>query len=292
MSDSSENPNIEEADFQVANDLVVWKTTAYHIFELLARNREVKHASEVRRSVEEVGPQFHLFPIVVTRINNRYAILDGQARYTVASDLGEPVYFIITEDLSEEDIGVINNSQTDMDPKDYLGLYGKDRDGDWNGKKEYVKAKIFLDDYPFFTTAHVRDAGQSGDNRQAAEDWRHGNWTFNCEPHLIELAEKAKDFQGHTDVWSHTSFLKALSHLVRLQDAPKDETVPTRYDHEWMIHQLEKGRGPIEPRSRLADHMQQMQRIFRKGARGWKSDVVFEPQFAEEVSAMLKAKMK
>lgn len=292
MSESPQNHEIQKSDFQVANDLVVWKTKDYEIFELLARNREVKHASEVRRSVEEVGPQFHLFPIVVTPVDGKYAILDGQARFTVASDLDEPIYFVATEELSEEDIGVINNSQTDMNPEDYLGLYGKDRNGDWNGRKQYVRAKHFLDEYPFFTTAHVRDAGQSGDNRKSRNDWRHGKWEFDCDAHLTELAEKAKDFQGHTEVWSHTSFLKALSHLVRLQDAPKNETVPTRYDHEWMIGQLEKGRGEIEPRSRLADHMEQMQKIFRKGARGWKSDVVFEPQFAEEVRPMLEGKMK
>jgi hypothetical protein len=269
------------------SEVTVYSTFDYDSFSFIDQNRKVEHKVDVKQSVEKIGPQFDAFPILVRwdEEAGKLEILDGQARFAVAKEMGEPIYFIC-KDLPFHYVPVFNSKTTTWEPKDYLNWFCTIEE------PEYLKLEQFREKHGHLSLNFVRDYGMQGSRKKIRESFRSGSWSFDKPETLNRVGEMARDFEGLIPSWRHRAFHETLMHMVALEQAPKDETVPTRYDHQHMISQL-KGRNlSFEKSHGVLDNMKEFQRIFRYGQSGWKSKVVFEPQYAEDIQPMMDGKLE
>jgi len=273
------------------SEVTIYRSFNYDLFSLIEENRSVEHRATVRESVEEIGPLFDAFPIL-TRWNaddERLEILDGQARFQVAKEEGEPIYFIV-KNLPFKYVPVFNSKTTTWETRDYLHWYCTTEN------EEYLKLRSFNDKYPHLSLNFIRDYGMGGrmgsGSGSVADKFRRGKWEFAHEDLITTVAEYVLDFRKHTSVWKQRKFHTALMHLVKLENADiPDKGAPTKYNHEHMVAQLEKGFGEITPQTGVREYMKEMEEIFRYKQTGWKKRTIFEPQYAKEIEAAAKASL-
>lgn len=114
-------------------------TSDYSIFELTKINRDPKHSENVKESIE-IKDLTPYIPILVkyNPDTDKFTIYDGQGRFKACKELNKPVYFVIGQDLKEEDIPLLNISQEKWKPENYLSHYAN------RGKEEYQKIQKLL----------------------------------------------------------------------------------------------------------------------------------------------------
>ena len=121
-------------------------TKDYSLFKKLKGNRDVDgiRKRKVRKSVQAVGqiPE----PIVV---NEKYEIIDGQARFEIYKELGLPVFYIIQEGSGLEECIAMNISGTNWKMDDYINSYAE------SGNTSYIILKSLIDEYPEILLTNV-----------------------------------------------------------------------------------------------------------------------------------------
>lgn len=115
----------------------VIETTQYEIFKQHPSNREIdqKLLIKLRKSIEKRNLLSER-PILV---DGEMQVIDGQHRLEIAKSLQIPVYYQVRNDLTPEDIIILNNNQKQWKNTDYLDHYCK------QGYENYLKLKDFMD---------------------------------------------------------------------------------------------------------------------------------------------------
>lgn len=114
-------------------------TTDYSMFHRLDGNRSIEKSrkNKVRRSVRNIGQ----IPVPIV-VNEKYEVIDGQARLEVFEELGLPVYYIVCDGLGIADCIAMNISGTNWRINDYIDSYAE------QGNTSYVLLKSLIDEYP------------------------------------------------------------------------------------------------------------------------------------------------
>lgn len=114
-------------------------TRDYKLFKPLEGNRGVLEIRKrkVRISIESYG--YIPVPIVV---NERYEIIDGQARYEVCKELGLPICYCVIPGLGIEECIGLNATQTNWTMTDYINSYAV------LGNENYIRLKMVMEQYP------------------------------------------------------------------------------------------------------------------------------------------------
>jgi len=115
-------------------------TFDYDLFKLHASNRPPNHWPKIAKSLKKKDMSRYV-PIIVIETDEGYIIIDGQGRYFACIELGLPIYYIVAEDVSIEDIATFNAGRQDWKPIDYLNYYAS------QGHPHYVRMKQFLSEY-------------------------------------------------------------------------------------------------------------------------------------------------
>lgn len=116
------------------------ETTDYSMFKTLVGNRNVNklHISRLEQSFNE---KYLFSPILV---NQKYEIIDGQHRFQAAKNLKLPISFMIVNDYGLKEVQLLNTNMKNWKKEDYLQAHCD------LGRKEYLKFKQFMLDYPDF----------------------------------------------------------------------------------------------------------------------------------------------
>lgn len=111
---------------------MVYETRDYSLFKLMPGNREVQELRKrrVRDSLKKVGQI--AIPIVV---NERFEIIDGQARFEVFKEDGLPIYYIQIDGLAIPECMALNTASTGWNLQDYIDS------GVTAGHKSYIMLK-------------------------------------------------------------------------------------------------------------------------------------------------------
>lgn len=102
------------------------KTSAYGKFKFMRGQRPIdlncSESKTLMASMKEYG-FLPAFPVMVraTGSGDTYEIVDGQHRYTVAKELGLPIYYVVDE--SEIDVTLVNKAQRKWSPTDFAESY-------------------------------------------------------------------------------------------------------------------------------------------------------------------------
>jgi hypothetical protein len=97
------------------------RTTHYDQFKIIVANREVdkRHVKKLAQSIQKKN-LLHIRPIIC---NNDMQIIDGQHRLAACQLIGQPVYYIQVDDLTKEDITVLNTAQKNWSMIDFINFY-------------------------------------------------------------------------------------------------------------------------------------------------------------------------
>lgn len=98
----------------------IYRTKDYARFRMLDGNRRIEayRLNKVRGSIKENG--YIMNPICV---NERYEIIDGQARFTVLQELGLPVDYYQVTGLGVKDCIAMNTAMSNWRLVDYITAY-------------------------------------------------------------------------------------------------------------------------------------------------------------------------
>lgn len=127
---------------------VVYETTEYDLFHLLPENRVVD-LSHVRKLVTQIA-KTNLLNIKPMDVTDDLGIIDGQHRLAAARELGYPIFYRITPELSEEDIAKLNVAQKNWTGTDYLHYWTV------KGKPAYQLLTAFMQRYPQISFSNAK----------------------------------------------------------------------------------------------------------------------------------------
>ena len=110
----------------------IYTTYEYDRFRFLNSNRDISIANKKKllKSLER-NNVFGASTIIVKEHSDGYLyIYEGQHRYESLKELGEPIDYIINQELEEEDISLINTASESWELKDFLKQYLSNKDGE------------------------------------------------------------------------------------------------------------------------------------------------------------------
>lgn len=102
--------------------LKVYETSNYNIFKFLLGNRKdyEKRSIVLKKSIERF--QYLWNPVL---INEKYEIIDGQARYIACKDLGIPIMYIMQPGIGIDECRALNNYTNSWKNSDYIDSFAE-----------------------------------------------------------------------------------------------------------------------------------------------------------------------
>jgi hypothetical protein len=115
-------------------------TKDYTIFKEISSNREVdpKHVKRLVRSIED-NNLLHLNPIIV---NENMQIIDGQHRLEAARQLGVDICYVMSEDVTKEDIATLNSVSKKWSTMDYVNHFTVEKN------PSFIKLSNLINKFP------------------------------------------------------------------------------------------------------------------------------------------------
>ncbi|MFN5170014.1 MAG: ParB N-terminal domain-containing protein [Cyclobacteriaceae bacterium] len=99
----------------------IQQTTDYARFRSIISNREVdkKHVRKLADSIARKN-LLHIRPVIC---NHEMQVIDGQHRVAACQLLKQPVWFIQVDDLTKDDIALLNTAQKNWCMLDFINFY-------------------------------------------------------------------------------------------------------------------------------------------------------------------------
>ena len=205
----------------------IFQETDYDKFKLIDFNRPINN-NHVNNLIESFQDEAYLtIPILV---NEKFEIIDGQHRFTAASKLGLPIYYIIQPNYGLQEIHTLNTSMKNWGKKDFLESYTEE------GLNPYVMMTNFMHRFPQFNLASteailtkVKDL--EGNNvMMPKKSFEKGLLIFPNYNKSVEIAKYLLDFSEFYTGFNRKSFVNAF--IVIESHA--------NYSHERMLEQFRK----------------------------------------------------
>lgn len=203
----------------------IYETTNYSQFRFIDRNRDINE-SYVLESIKQKN-MLASHPIIVT---SNMEVLDGQNRLKAAERLGVPIYYIIDDTCTEEDIPRCQIQRT-WQLEDYLKFY-KNRIEDY----KFIDEIRELYKIPTYFIIQCCSA-----NKKRYQAFRDGNLTIK-----IDKDKLAKMFENFNEL------VKFISKIINEQHPTKAAMTAVwqvvsqdDYDHESMMSKCDKRRDKV-----------------------------------------------
>lgn len=190
----------------VKSETEVQYTNNYRLFKMDARNRVVvpEHVDELARSIQQKN-LLHLYPIIV---DTSYTVIDGQHRLHAAEQLGVPIYYLVSQQITILDVPTITDKVKTWSSSDYLHYYCV------QGKPEYIAVRELWRRFPFLTLNHVYQLSARQDITEMHQAFRAGTYVANTREFCVRVAEAVLDLKAYVDFYNHSPLVRALSNLL------------------------------------------------------------------------------
>jgi hypothetical protein len=206
---------------------VIHKTTQYNQFKKYPQNRPV-NSQQVLESIER-NNMLHLNPIVVT---SDFHVIDGQHRLDAAMKLGVPIYYVIHENGSVEDISPFQQQRA-WTLSDFLHYY-KDTNRHYHFVAEIVEKYNVRNNIAFVIKA-------CGSGNFPTKSFKNGTYKIKQDKdkivenfrRLFEVINLLREMGKYEYI--SVSTLEALYSIVN----------GTKYNHENFIHKLDTYRDNV-----------------------------------------------
>jgi len=180
-------------------------TKDYGLFKTIDGNRDVNEL-HVKRLTTSMQEKHLISPIIV---NEKYQIIDGQHRFTAASELELPVYYIVIPGYGLSDVQRLNQNSKNWAVSDFL-------DGYCNvGKEDYIRFKKFVEQYDFNMSISLGVAINTIPGQHIWGQFRNGVFKFDDYLGATERADKITALKAYTDLYNSRNFAYAMIHLLK-----------------------------------------------------------------------------
>lgn len=191
-------------------------TTDYGLFGKIIGNRAVNQG-KVDQIVADVQAGFDFFkycPIVVSDLEGRLEIVDGQHRFAALRILELPVYYVVADDIKLRDIARLNSRTSNWSTKDFLDCYIQLGFEDYStlgsiAKKYQVRIGLLA---PLLMSNAI--AGRH--KTQAMADFRDGLFKCNHVEETIELIELVDHLFGDYVFYRDPKLFSAVRQLAKM----------------------------------------------------------------------------
>ena len=213
---------------EMANRLTVvgqiLRTTDYDLFRLLDENRDISKSNEKKLTTSLSRKNvFGASTILVKQhTDGFYYIYEGQHRYVVLKELGQPIDFIINHNLTKDDISLMNTASEVWLLKDFLKRFVTK-----GTNQSYIKLKVLIDEY-----SSGYDGVKGDDSVRAI--------TFSDILFIATGWTPAvtKQFKAGTLEITDTQFIEAKRRCEYLKDFMVDSVLPTNINNRKYLRGL------------------------------------------------------
>lgn len=200
------------------SDLKIQKTTDYGLFLMHERNRPVRESvryKRLRTSMEKYG--FLPYPIhCVPNGGSRIKIIDGHRRFTVATELGLPVYYILSDREMDANLepSDVSCAQEAWNPTDYINTH-KEKHPDIAELDDFCKRHRLS-----ISIASVLLSGltSSGGNSNIRHDIESGQFKIRERKYAEVIAMTCNELSKINKCAMTRFFISALSKCIRVKD--------------------------------------------------------------------------
>lgn len=208
---------MQQSLYQPRQEEVVLSTRNYNIFHYDKRNRPIRpeHVDELVESIKDKN-LLREFPIVVSA---DHIVIDGQHRLEAARFLNIPIYYIVSQNATIDDISNITATVDGWTAREYFHRWCAE------GLPHYLKLKEFVERYPFLTIIQSVGLCHYGNIRGVNRDFKVGKYVVNDMDFGEKVARNLLDFRPWFQQWRDTVFVGTISNL----------TSNSLYDHERMM---------------------------------------------------------
>ena len=203
-------------------DVIVFSTCEHDMFSLDETNRPIDwdHVQELYDAIEAKN-LLHLCPMIVS---SEFVVLDGQHRLKAAEGLEVPIYYIISDDMSIEDVPIVTSRLKNWKREDVLHHYCA------RGFPEYLKLRDFAEEHPRIRLNTIIGLCTYRDSKVVSRSFIDGSYECNDIPFAKRVISALHDFRDvGIDFWHQTTFVNAVANLM----------ANANYDHGIMIGKLE-----------------------------------------------------
>lgn len=113
----------------------VFTTEKYELFKFIDSNRKVKK-SHVEKLKQQLREGYELPPIIV-KPNGE--ILDGQHRFTALKEMGEPIEFIIRNQIRQDTLQKSNTLVSKWSTYDHINFHMKEGNAHYKELKDFIE---------------------------------------------------------------------------------------------------------------------------------------------------------
>ena len=159
------------------------------------------------------------FPILVTPEG---VVLDGQHRLKVAEALDVPIYYIISTNMTVEDVPETTGNVVRWKFADYMHAWAK------RGKPEYIRLKDFLAAHPWIPIATAVGLTTYGDRTGGTKRFQRGEYVCNDLEWAGMVASAVLDFKPYASFYHFPVFIQSVGMLFEHEG----------YDHQRMIAKM------------------------------------------------------
>lgn len=195
------------------SDIEVYETTDYELFGLYEENRKVSraHVLKLKLAIQKKN-LLNLYPIVVSADGK---VLDGQHRLAAATELGVPIYYIVSENGANiSDMAITNSTTKKWVRRDYLHHWVS------QGKEHYRVLNDFWKKYDWMSlsVACAICIGEPANKtlpKEARIAFENGEYLVTDMRFATMFAAAIKDFLVHFEYAKERPFMAAMSKLLR-----------------------------------------------------------------------------
>lgn len=169
---------------------IVQETTDYDRFVLMEANRDQSrgHVEAIKAAFEEIGNLTRVQPILV---NERFEIIDGQHRFTVCKELGEPIYYTQVPGLGINDARKMNILHRNWTIADYARSYAL------AGDTNYQRYETLREEYGF-NHSIILVYSMGYEQKGTFKRFRQGQYTLSSRQYT-EAQERLNKLAGIAD---------------------------------------------------------------------------------------------
>lgn len=224
-------------------------TTDYKQFSFLIDNRDTsrKHINKLRDAIRKNPEILEVQPILV---NENMEIIDGQHRFTAASELGLPITYTQVHGLNMETARNMNVLQRKWTMEDYSRSYAKAGNPNY---KEFLK---YWSEYPLIKISVLIRLLAGGPSRyNTSATFKNGTWVIEQnEDKLAYLLDNCNTMAETMGVPFSSSYAAALREVI------ESETID--FDAERFLRKLKERPELLGRANTRKDALINMERVY------------------------------
>ncbi len=239
--------------------ITINSTKDYGEFALYEDNRIITQRS-IDKMVSTLTKKNLLscFPIVVFRKSKGIKfITDGQRRFLAAKQMGLPIFYIVNNSCTKEDIPRINSGNANWKLDDYLHSFCvKSKHNQTGAFNDYTRLQEFIQTYNF-SIANSICLLFGYESQNVIADFKEGDFKITDYHMACKAAERIHEMKPYHDNWSRKYFVRAMT---KLSKSPN-------YDHEHMMKKLREKHESLLLWSSCNSYLVNLQKIYNHNKR-------------------------